>query len=122
MRKSALRRKINLRSCPYAPILSRGRNRAAIVTFDSDVELVRNFTTNGALIAADIKQLRPGDHKAGILDAVGYSVALLKGEPKERQRVPLLVSETRDHGTRLHGIEDTVRAIADGNVVVYTLI
>lgn len=103
------------------PILSQGRNRAAIVTFDSDVELVRNFTTNSALIAADLQQLRRGDHEAAILDAVGYSVALLKGEPKERQRVLLLVSETRDHGSRLHGIEDTVRAIADGNVVVYTL-
>jgi VWFA-related protein len=103
------------------PILSQGRNRAAVVTFDSDVELVRNFTTNGALIAADLRQLRRGDHKAAILDAVGYSLALLKGEPKERQRVLLLVSETRDHGSRLHSIEDTVRTIADSNVAVYTL-
>jgi VWFA-related protein len=103
------------------PLLSQGRNRAAIVTFDSDVELVRNFTTNGALIAADLGGLRPGDHNAAILDAVGLAVALLKREPEERQRVLLLVSETRDHGSRLHSIQDTVRAIADSNVVVYTL-
>lgn len=103
------------------PILSQGRNRAAVITFDSDVELVRNFTTNGALIAADLQQLRPGDHKAVILDAVSYSVALLKAEPENRQRVLLLISETRDQGSFLHGIEDTVRTIADGNVAIYCL-
>lgn len=103
------------------PILGQGRNRAAIVPFDSAVELTRDFTTNGALIAEDIKWLQPGDHKAAVLDAVGYSVALLKQEPKERQRVLLLVSETRDHGSHVVTFEDTVRAIADSNTLVYTL-
>jgi VWFA-related protein len=103
------------------PILSQGRNRAAIVTFDSEVELVRGFTTNPDLIAADLGRLRPGDHKAAILDAASYAVALLKQEPKERQRVLLLVSETRDHGSHVHTMEETVRDIADSNVLVYTL-
>jgi VWFA-related protein len=103
------------------PILSSGRNRAALVTFDSAVELTRDFTTNGALIAEDIKWLRPGDDKAAILDAVGYSVALLKHELPERRRVLLLVSETRDHGSHVVNYEDTVRAIADSNTLVYTL-
>lgn len=102
------------------PIMSSGRNRAAIVTFDSTAELVRNFTTNGALIAADLKQLRPGDDGAAILDAVRYSVALLKNEPPERRRVLLLVSETRDHGSRLNFV-DTVREITDSNTLMYTL-
>jgi VWFA-related protein len=103
------------------PILSSGRNRAAIVTFDDTVELTRNFTTNGALIAADLQRLRPGGEKAAILDAVGYSVALLKQEPPERQRVLLLISETRDHGSHIVTFEDTVRAITDSNTLVYTL-
>lgn len=103
------------------PILSRGRNRCAIVTFDSTVELTRNFTSNGALIAADLNGVRSGDHGAAILDAVGYSVALLKREPTERQRVLLLVSETRDHGSHVVTLEDTVQAIANSNTLVYAL-
>jgi hypothetical protein len=103
------------------PLLSSGRNRAAIVTFGDTVELARNFTTNGALIAADLQRLRPGGEEAVILDAVGYSVALLKQEPPERQRVLLLVSETRDHGSHVVTFEDTVRAITDSNTLVYTL-
>jgi VWFA-related protein len=102
------------------PIMSSGRNRAAIVTFDSTADLVRSFTTNGALIAADLTQLRPGDDGAAILDAVRYSVALLKSEPPARRRVLLLVSETRDHGSRLN-FEDTVREITDSNTLIYTL-
>jgi VWFA-related protein len=102
------------------PILSSGRNRCAIVTFDGDVELTRGFSTNGALIAADLARLRPAGEQAAILDAVGYSVALLNQEPKERQRVLLLVSETRDHGSHM-AIEDVVRLIADSNTLVYTL-
>jgi VWFA-related protein len=102
------------------PILSSGRNRAAIVTFDSTAELVRNFTTNGALIAADLQQLRPGDDGAAILDAIRYSVAILKNEPPDRRRVLLLVSETRDHGSRLNFVE-TVREITDSNTLMYTL-
>lgn len=103
------------------PILSQGRNRAAIVTFDSDVELARGFTTNGALIAADLKKLRSGHNGAAILDAVCYSVGLLKNQPKERLRVLLLISETRDHGSKGVNLEEAVQAIADSNTVVYTL-
>jgi VWFA-related protein len=103
------------------PVLGSGRNRAAIVTFDSEVELVRGFTTNGALIAAGLKKLRPGDHKAAVIDAVGFSVALLKREPRERRRVLLLVSETRDHGSHVVSFENTVQAITESNTLVYAL-
>jgi VWFA-related protein len=114
-------RRIRTIGSMLGPVLSDGRNRAAIVTFDSEVELTRGFTTNGELIAADIQKLRPGGEGAAILDAIGYSVALLKQEPKERQRVLLLVSETRDHGSHLVTFEDTVRSITDGNTLVYSL-
>src|SRR5262249_35694320 len=39
----------------------------------------------------------------------------------ERQRVLLLVSETRDHGSYVVSFEATVRAIADSNTLVYTM-
>ncbi|HEX7286890.1 MAG TPA: VWA domain-containing protein [Candidatus Angelobacter sp.] len=103
------------------PVLGSGRNRAAIVTFDSEVELIRSFTSNGRLIAADLKNLRPGDGKAAVVDAVGFSVALLKREPRERRRVLLLVSETRDHGSHVVSFEDTVQAISESNTLVYAL-
>jgi VWFA-related protein len=103
------------------PVLSDGLNRAAIVSFDSQIEIVQPFTTNGAVIAADIQRLSPGDSGAVIRDAVAYSAAMLRHETPERQRVLLLVSETRDHGSHVVSVENTVRIITDGNIVVYSL-
>ncbi len=55
-----------------------------------------------------------------ILDAVEYSVKLLKQEPEDRLRVLLLISETRDHGSHAK-IDDTVAAIGQSNAVMYAL-
>jgi VWFA-related protein len=102
-------------------VLGEAGNRAALVTFDSRVRLVRSFTTNDEIFAADLKQLRSGDNGAAILDAIGYSVTLLKREPEERQRILLLVSETRDHGSHVISSEAAVHAIAQSNTLVYSL-
>jgi len=102
------------------PLFSLGTARVALVEFDSQVELVRNFTRDESLIDADLRNLQPGDEGAVILDAVAYSINLLRQEPEDRQRVLLLISETRDHGSR-GKIEDTVAAIGQSNAVMYAL-
>ena len=68
----------------------------------------------------DLRNLQPGDGGAAILDAIAYSVHLLQQEPEERQRVLLLISETRDHGSIVK-IDDTVKAIGESNSVMYAL-
>jgi len=102
------------------PLFSQGTARFAMVEFDSQVELTRNFTKDSSLIAADLTNLQSGHGGAAILDAVSYSIDLLKQEPQERQRVLLLISETRDHGS-LAKIEDVVAAIGQANTLMYAL-
>ena len=102
------------------PLFALGTARVAVVEFDSQVELTRNFTKDATLVHDDLTNLQPGDGGATILDAIDYSVGLLKKEPEGRQRVLLLISETRDHGS--HGeIDDTVAAIGQSNAVMYAL-
>jgi VWFA-related protein len=104
------------------PLLSQAQTQAAIVEFDSTVETIRDFTSDPNLIAADLKNLRPGDGKAAILDALYYSEKLLEKQTQERQRVLLLISETRDHGSIwARKIEDVVALIASGNTTMYAL-
>ncbi len=104
------------------PLFSQGTARVALVEFDSEVEVTRNFTKDASLIAADLSNLQPGDGGAAILDAIDYSVNLLKKEPQERQRVLLLISETRDHGSVLGKKMDAiVAALGNSNTLVYTL-
>jgi VWFA-related protein len=102
------------------PLFTQGTARVALVEFDSKVEITRNFTSDASLIADDLKSLQPGDDGAAILDAIALSVDLLKQEPEERQRVLLLISETRDHGS-VAKTEKVVEAIAHTNALMYAL-
>ena len=103
-----------------SPLFASGTTRVAVVEFDSHVALTRNFTPDEALVDADLGNLEPGDDGAAILDAIGYSIHLLRNESEDRQRVLLLVSETRDHGSRVK-IEDAVAAVGQANAVMYGL-
>jgi VWFA-related protein len=102
------------------PLFSMGTARVALVEFDSQVDLTRNFTRDATLVEDDLTNLQPGDGGAAILDAVRYSVNLLKQESEDRLRVLLLISETRDHGSH-EKIEDAVSAIGQSNAVMYAL-
>jgi VWFA-related protein len=102
------------------PLFDTERTRIALVEFDSQVELVHDFTNNGDMIGYQLKKLSFGDDFAAILDAVNFSIGLLEKEPKERRRVLLLISETRDHGSIVQ-LKDAVTAIENSNTVVYSL-
>jgi len=102
------------------PLFSTGTSRVAIVEFDSHVRLTQPFSKDESLIDADLTSLRPGDEGASILDAIAYSIDLLKAEPEDRQRVVLLISETRDHGSK-EKIEDAVAAVGRANATMYAL-
>ncbi len=103
-----------------SPLFEAGTVRAAVVEFDSRVHTTRNFTNDEALVSADLTNLQPGDDGAAILDAVEASINLLRSEPEDRQRVLLVISETRDHGSRVK-IEDAVAAVGQANVLMYAL-
>jgi VWFA-related protein len=103
------------------PVLSQPGTETALVFFDSKLNLVRDFTPNSDLIEDDLKRLEAGDSGAAILDAVAYSVKLLNQQPEGRQRVLLLISETRDHGSHFAKLEDVVKLIGVANVAVYAL-
>ena len=102
------------------PLVAEGHSSVAIVEFDSQVQTAQDFTGGSERIAWTLKELQPGDGGAAILDAVDYSVKMLENTPKERQRVLLLISETRDHGSQAK-VEDVVAKIGQSSTVVYAL-
>jgi hypothetical protein len=102
------------------PLVAEGRGRVAIVEFDSQVELVQDFSSNSEKTAETLKAVQPGDGGAAIVDAVDYSVQLLEKAPKERPRVLLLISETRDHGSQSK-VDDVVAEIGQSSTAVYAL-
>jgi VWFA-related protein len=103
------------------PLVASGLGNVAIVEFDGQVQLTQDFTSTAERIAQTLKELQPGDGGAAILDALDYSVKLLETVPKQRQRVLLLISETRDHGSHTAKVDDVVAEIGQSRTAVYTL-
>lgn len=103
------------------PILGQGQAQVALVEFDSQVAVAHYFTHDQAGIAADLRNLEPGDGGAAILDAIDASVRLLDQSPQGRRRMLLLISETRDHGSHAAKIPDVVTSLGNSNTVVYAL-
>jgi VWFA-related protein len=102
------------------PIVDAGHAEVAMIEFDSHVHVLHGFTPDSAQISYDLQQLQPGDGGAAILDAVDQSIKLLEKAPQDHQRVLLLISETRDHGSHVK-IADAVAAIGKANAVMYAL-
>ena len=91
------------------------------MTFDSQPQLVQDFTPKTAAIGSELSELQPGDGGAAILDAVRFSVDLLEQQPQERRRILLLISESRDHGSMKTRAEDLVERIGTSNTLVLAL-
>ena len=103
------------------PLIEQPGTKIALVSFDSGVHGIENFTSDEAVLKQDFRNLQPGDGGAAILDAVSYSVKMLDEVPKDRKRVLLLISETRDHGSQTATVDDVIKAIGNSTTVVYTL-
>jgi VWFA-related protein len=105
-----------------AQIFGQPQVETAIVTFDSEVRLLQDFTFDSEQTAAHLKKLEEGDLQGAVIyDAVNYSVNILNKRPQDSRRVLLLISETRDHGSHAVTLDDAVASISDTNTVVYTL-
>jgi VWFA-related protein len=102
------------------PLVEGGHTEVALLQFDSGVHLIRNFTASPLLVSQDLQQLQAGDGGAAILDAVDYSVKLLEKAPRESRRVLLLISETRDHGSKVK-TDAVVAEIGQANALMYAL-
>jgi VWFA-related protein len=117
-------------------------HKVAVVTFDSKPALLQDFTPDIDDAADAIHTLMPGcsrehhldncaspnavhdlslgDNGAAILDAIGFSIDLLRNQPPKYRRAILLISETLDRGSHLE-FEDALRAISDTNTVIYSI-
>ena len=101
--------------------LGNGSGEATLVEFDSQVEFREAWTRDTDLIRSDLNELRPGDGGAALLDAAGYSLELLQQRPPERRRILLLVSESRDHGSKRVSAPQLVERIGTSNTLVLSL-
>jgi hypothetical protein len=83
-------------------------HRVAVVAFDSTPSLLQNFTADADAAGASLDDLDAGDKGGAILDALKFSVDLLRRQPPNYRRAILLISETNDRGSQTQ-LEDALR-------------
>ena len=101
--------------------LSDPRSQAALVGFDSQPHLIRDFGHSSEDLNQALKTMQPGDGGDAILDTISYAVDLLQTQPKEFRRVLLLISEERDHGSKHTKAEQVIKKIGESDVLVLTV-
>jgi VWFA-related protein len=98
-----------------------GKSEVGLVEFDSKPLFMEPFDRDTTYVERDLANMQEGDGGAAILDAVSYSLNLLEQQPPDHRRVLLLISETRDHGSRHVSIPQLVERIGTTNTLVFSV-
>ena len=91
-----------------------------LVTFDSRPRATWHFPARPDGVEYALAHPVAGDDGAAILDAVDYVIELLQQEEGDFRRVVLLLSQSRDEGSRTSA-EEVVRHLGKGDTSVYSL-
>jgi VWFA-related protein len=92
----------------------------AVIAFDHRIRVMQDFTSDGAKIKTALEKVNAGSSSARQWDAVNDAARMLSKRDKNRRRIILLISETRDKGSEGRGRE-TLLAVEFANVQVYTI-
>ena len=102
-------------------LLTSPRDQVAILTFDSRLRLVQDFTASSNAISHSLASIAPGNSGAALFDALHEAVALFSKEPLQNRRIVLLISGEHDHGSYASDSASLIRGVSLRNVSVYSL-
>ncbi len=100
------------------PLVVGDHGEAAVLGFDSRLQLLQDFTADPDKVKAAIEKINAGSSGVRMIDAVDQGVAMLKKRPQNNRKIILLVSETRDEGSEGRLREALVDANL-ANVLIY---
>ena len=82
--------------------------------------MLGDFSSGPQAAGAALARLKPcGDYHAATIDAVYYAIHMLNGRQTHYRRAILLISETRDHGSRSK-LEEVVTELGVTDTVIYS--
>ena len=93
---------------------------AAVISFDSDIELLKKFTTDVDGVQNTINHLRIGVDQSRLYDAMSRGISLLEERPAVRRRILVVISEAQDSGSESK-LGEVLRQAQLANVTIYTI-
>ena len=93
-------------------------HEVALVRYGSHPELVQPFTKRMEKVNASMAHMGPcEDGDAATMDALSYAASILEDRESRNRRAILLISETRDHGSKVKE-QDVIAQLGRNNIVV----
>jgi VWFA-related protein len=102
------------------PLVIGDAGEAAVIAFDHRIRTLQDFTSDPKKISDAIAKVSSGSSSTCLNDAVDSAILMLRHRPKDRRRIILTISETRDNGSKARG-RQTLIALQLSNITVYSV-
>ncbi len=104
------------------PLVTGERGQAAVIAFGEDMKLIQDFTSDPGKLTEAFRDIRPQwSKKARMLDAVKESVEMLEHRTANERRVIVVISESRDRGSKGR-LNDVVKSVQKSGAGVFTVV
>ena len=101
------------------PLVVGDRGQAAVIEFDDEIRVRTDFTADSSVIRTAFEGTRSRSVRtARLIDAVVEGVKMLDTRPPNNRRVMLILSESRDRGSRTK-LSEAIELAQRAGVVVY---
>jgi VWFA-related protein len=102
------------------PLITGNRGRAAVLAFDDEIRVFQDFTGNSENIREAFAEIKARSTRgARMLDATVEAVRMLETRPENSRRVLLLLSESRDRGSK-NKLPRVIEIAQRADVTVYS--
>lgn len=101
------------------PLVIGDRGQAAVIAFDEETRVFEDFTSDSSKISSAFERINPRTIKsARLIDAVAEGVHMLATRPANNRRILLILSESRDRGSRTK-LAEAIEQAQRAGVVIY---
>jgi VWFA-related protein len=103
------------------PLIAGERGAAAVLSFDEEVRVIEQFTSDGSKIRQAFQKIHGHSGTGGrMLDAMTEALAMLDERPGNHRRILILLSEARDRGSKTK-LPDAIESVQREGAIVYPL-
>jgi len=96
-------------------------HEVAVLAYGERPYVLDDFSPNAEAVPLALSKLKPcGDYHAVSIDAVSFAIHMLRRRQNHYRRAILLISETRDHGSRAK-LDDVVAELGVTDSVIYSV-
>jgi VWFA-related protein len=113
--------RIRLVGAMIKPLVIGDRGQAAVISYDTDVRVFQEFTSDGGRLRTSFEDIVPRTIKqAKLIDAAIEGMKMLDTRPENYRRIMIVLGESRDRGSKRR-LAEAVEMAQRAGVVIYSL-